>query len=67
MRYKPMNIQNPKAYFAGATNSCRAGRYLGARGLFLLAVSGSLMLSPVLAHEQAADMPRVAAGEVLEA
>jgi len=62
-----MNIQNPKANFAGATNSCRAGRHLGARGLFLLAVSSSLMLSPVLAHEQAADIPRVAVGEVLQA
>jgi len=66
MRYEPMNIQNLKVDLAATTDLCRAGRHLGARRLSLLVVNASLMLSPVLAHAQAADIPRVAGGEVLQ-
>jgi len=63
-----MRMQNPRIDVSVATNYCRAGKpHIWVHGLFLAVLSASLMLSPVLAHGQAADAPPVAASDVLQA
>jgi len=63
-----MRMQNPRIGVSVATNYCRAGKpHIWVHGLFLAVLSASLMLSPVLAHGQAADAPPVAASDVLQA
>ena len=63
-----MRMQNLRIDVSVATNYCRAGKpHIWVHGLFLAVLSASLMLSPVLAHGQAADAPPVAASDVLQA